>query len=103
MLWVAHLGPGGQQQLHALRLALQAGRVQGRDGVHHDLVDAGPTLDQLLQLPGLPPLGCLVHGGALHPETWKETHAVLRARHFCPGQMNPRTLYETQAIVYTMV
>lgn len=73
----AHLGARGQQQLHALRLALQAGGVQGGDGVHRDLVDAGAALDQLLQPQRLALLGGLVHGRALHPEAWRGEDRVL--------------------------
>ena len=85
---VAYLGPSSQQQLHALHLALQTGRMQGCDGVHCDLIDTGPTLYQLLQLSGLPLLSCLMHRSALHPETWKGKQVMLRPCHFCPGQMN---------------
>lgn len=80
----AHLGARGQQQLHALRLALQAGGVQGGDGVHRDLVDAGAALDQLLQPQRLALLGGLVHGRALHPEAWRGEDGVLS-----PGVLRP--------------
>lgn len=87
----AHLGARGQQQLHALRLALQAGGVQGGDGVHRDLVDAGAALDQLLQPQRLALLGGLVHGRALHPEAWRGRGPGAEPRVLCPSGSEGRS------------